>query len=151
MEEISRALEMSAAGDPPAARATLERLWETTDDALHRCAIAHYLADLQGSVQDELRWDERALQAFPDLTDARAREYDDTWRARAFLPTLHLNLSDVHRRAGNEEQARHHLAEAAAALDALPADDYGAMIRGAADKVRDAIDTGSTEPLTPAG
>ncbi|WP_106328249.1 hypothetical protein [Actinoplanes italicus] len=149
MEEIHRAQQLNVGGDRAGARAILERLWETADDALHRCTIAHYLADLQGSVEDELHWDQLALQAFPDLTDERAREYDDTWRARAFLPSLHLNLADVHRRAGNREPARHHLAEARWALGALPADDYGAMIRDAADKVREALDAGSTAPLTP--
>jgi hypothetical protein len=149
MEEIRKAQELNVAGDKAGARATLERLWETTDDALHRCTIAHYLADLQGSVEDELRWDELALEAFPDLTDERTRAYDDSWRARAFLPSLHLNLADVHRRAGHEEQARHFLGEATAALDELPADDYGAMIRDALTKVREAIDTGSTAPLVP--
>lgn len=151
MEKIREALERNAGGDRAGARATLERLWETAGDPLHRCTVAHYLADLQDSVADERHWDELALQAFPELTDERAREYDDTWRARAFLPSLHLNLADVHRRAGTVERARHHLAEAAAALDALPADDYGAMIRDALDKVREAVDSGSTAPLTPAG
>jgi len=147
IEEIQKAQALNVAGDKAGARATLERLWETADDALHRCTIAHYLADLQGSMEDELRWDVLALAAFPDLTDERTRAYDDSWRARAFLPSLHLNLADVHRRAGHEKQARHFLGEASAALDELPADDYGAMIRDALTKVREAIDTGSTAPL----
>lgn len=147
MEEIRKAQEMNVAGDRAGARAILEQLWETTEDALHRCTIAHYLADLQGTVLDELRWDERALAAFPDLTDERVLAYDDTWRARAFLPSLHLNLADVHRRAGHESEARHHLAEATAAIDELPADDYGAMIREALGKVREALDSGSTSTV----
>ena len=149
MEQIRKAQELSVAGDEAGARAALERLWGTTDDALHRCTIAHYLADLQSSVEDELRWDELALEAFPDLSDERTRAFDDSWRARAFRPSLHLNLADVHRRAGHDKQARHFLGEATAALDELPADDYGAMIRDALSKVREAIDTGSTAPLVP--
>jgi hypothetical protein len=105
MEEIRKAQELNVADDKAGARAILERLWETADDALHRCSIAHYLADLQGSVEDELRWDELALAAFPDLTDERIRAYEDSWRARAFLPSLHLNLADVHRRAGHENRS----------------------------------------------
>jgi hypothetical protein len=151
MEQIRQAQEMNVGGDPAGARAILEGLWVSADAPLHRCAIAHYLADLQESVDDELRWDELALQAFPDVSDERTREYDDTWRARAFLPTLHLNLADVHRRAGHPERARHHLTEAAAAVDALPGDEYGAMIRDALDKVRAAVEAGSTVPLMPAG
>lgn len=149
MEEIRKAQELNVLGDKAGARAALEGLWGTTDDPLHRCTIAHYLADLQGSVEDELRWDELALEAFPDLTDDRTRAFADSWRARAFLPSLYLNLADAHRRAGHEEQARHLLGEATAALDELPSDDYGAMIRDALTKVREAIDTGSTAPLVP--
>ncbi|WP_307248670.1 hypothetical protein [Catenuloplanes indicus] len=147
MDEIRRAQEMSVAGDRAGARTVLEGLWDSAGDPLHRCSVAHYLADLQDTVADELRWDERALAAFPDLTDERTRAYDDTWRARAFLPTLHLNLADVHRRAGHPDLARHHLAETTAALDALPGDDYGAMIRDALVRVRDALAAGSTAPL----
>ncbi|GIE76362.1 hypothetical protein Aph02nite_23120 [Actinoplanes philippinensis] len=150
MEEIRKAQELNIAGDRAGARAALEFLWETTQDALHRCTIAHYLADLQDSVEDELRWDELALAAFPDLTDEGTRAFDDTWRARAFLPSLHLNLADAHRRAGHEKQARHFLGEAVAALDELPVDDYGAMIRDALGKVREAIEAGSTASLVPA-
>jgi hypothetical protein len=149
MEEIRKAQELNVAGDKAGARTALERLWGSTEDPLHRCTIAHYLADLQDSVEDELRWDELALAAFPDLTDERTRAFDDSWRARAFLPSLHLNLADVHRRAGHEKQARHFLGEATAALDELPADDYGAMIRGALSKVQEAIEAGSTAPLVP--
>ncbi|MFD1365800.1 hypothetical protein [Actinoplanes sichuanensis] len=151
MDGVRRAQEMNLAGDRGGARALLEGLWDSAEDALHRCTVAHYLADLQDSVAAELRWDELALEAFPDLTDERAREIDDTWRARAFLPSLHLNLADVHRRSGNVGAARTHLAEAVAALDALPEDDYGAMIRDAVEKVRVAVDSGSTAPLVPAG
>jgi hypothetical protein len=149
MEEIRKAQELNVAGDKLGARAVLERLWGTTEDSLHRCTIAHYLADLQDSVEDELRWDELALAAFPDLTDERTRAFDDSWRARAFLPSLHLNLADVHRRAGHQKEARHFLSEATGALDELPADDYGAMIRDALNKVREAIEAGSTAPLVP--
>jgi hypothetical protein len=149
MEEIRKAQELNVAGDKAGARTALERLWGTTEDPLHRCTIAHYLADLQDSVEDELRWDELALAAFPDLTDERTRAFDDSWRARAFLPSLHLNLADVHRRAGHEKQAWHFLGEATAALDELPADDYGAMIRDALNKVQEAIEAGSTAPLVP--
>ncbi|BCJ44395.1 hypothetical protein GCM10010168_12090 [Actinoplanes ianthinogenes] len=149
MEEIRKAQELNVAGDKAGARAALERLWGTTEDPLHRCTIAHYLADQQDSVEDELRWDELALAAFPDLTDERTRAGDDSWRARAFLPSLHLNLADVHRRAGHEKEARQFLGEATAALDELPADDYGAMIRDALSKVREAIEAGSTAPLVP--
>ncbi|BBH68653.1 hypothetical protein ACTI_53380 [Actinoplanes sp. OR16] len=138
MDGVRRAQEMNVGGDPDGARALLEQLWPRAGDAMQRCWIAHYLADLQGSVEQELRWDEIALAAYREIGDGD----------RAFLPTLHLNLADVHRRAGHDEQARRHLGEAVAVLDALPDDDYGALIRGAAGKVRAAL--GTTAPLSPA-
>ncbi|MEV6345608.1 hypothetical protein [Actinoplanes sp. NPDC051851] len=149
MDEVRGAQETAVAGDRAGARVILERLWASTGDALHRCTIAHYLADLQDSVEDELHWDTLALSAFPGLTDERARSYDASWQARAFLPSLHLNLADVHRRAGHPDEARQHLAAAEAAVDVLPTDDYGTMIRAALTSVREALATGSTAPLTP--
>ncbi|WP_430782418.1 hypothetical protein [Actinoplanes sp. G11-F43] len=102
-------------------------MWERVGadgDALHRCSIAHYPADLQHAVADELRWDQRALAAVTDLDDARARGHHDSLRVRAFLPSLHLNLADACQR-----MARQHLAAAAEHLEALPDDGYKAMIQ----------------------
>lgn len=68
-------------------------------------------------------------------------------QVRGFLPSLHLNLADCHRRLGDPTHARDHLAEAQRSVDALADDDYGRMLRDALQHVRDALDVGSTEPL----
>ncbi|MER5457209.1 hypothetical protein ABT008_20705 [Micromonospora sp. NPDC002389] len=152
MAAIGVAVETGRAGDRAGARDALERLWETIGvdgDALHRCTVAHFLADLQDSVTDELTWDQRALAAITDLSEERARRYHDSLRVRAFLPSLRLNLADAHRRAGDAAEARRHLAAAEADLDALPDDGYGAMIRSGVARARQALDAGSTAPLTP--
>lgn len=47
---------------------------------------------------------------------------------RGFLPSLHLNLADVHHRLGHHAEARVHLASAHSYIDSLD-DGYGAMIR----------------------
>jgi hypothetical protein len=39
-------------------------------DPFHRCALAHAMADVQGSAPEELTWDLRALRA-ADLTSGR--------------------------------------------------------------------------------
>jgi hypothetical protein len=150
MAAIGVAVEQGRAGDRGGARTSLEKLWETVGehgDALHRCSIAHYLADLQEAVTDELSWDERALAAVTDLSDERTRRFHDSLQVRAFLPSLRLNLADAHRRVGNPDEARRHLAAAVVDLDALPDDEYGSMIRGGVEKVRQALDTGSTQRL----
>ncbi|MEU8660587.1 hypothetical protein [Actinoplanes philippinensis] len=146
MAAIGAAVEQGRAGERAEARESLTRLWDAVGehgDALHRCSIAHYLADLQDTVMDELAWDQRALAAVTDLDDERARRYHDSLQVRAFMPSLHVNLADAYRRAGNAAEARVHLSAAAADLDALPENDYGSMIRAGIDKAREALDSGS--------
>jgi hypothetical protein len=48
----------------------------------------------------------------------------------AFYPSLHLNLGEDYRKLGDAAAARRHLELGLAAVDTLPDDDYGAMIRG---------------------
>jgi hypothetical protein len=140
MTAMAAAVEQGRAGDRAGARQALEQLWEKAQgDALHRCSIAHYAADVQDSVTDELMWDERALAAATELTDERTQEFDASMQVRALLPSLHLNLADAHRRAGNAAQARHHLAAATAHVDILPDDAYGQMIRSGIEKNQAAL------------
>ncbi|MFI5841775.1 hypothetical protein ACIA8K_18900 [Catenuloplanes sp. NPDC051500] len=152
MAAIGAAVEQGRAGDAQGAREALAALWARVGaegDALHRCSIAHYLADLQDEVVEELAWDERALDAVSTLSDERVRRFHDSLQVRAFLPSLYLNLADAHRRAGNRDEARPHLAAAVAGLDVLPDDAYGAMIRAGVENVRVALDEGSTARLVP--
>ncbi|SNT36914.1 hypothetical protein SAMN05421812_10570 [Asanoa hainanensis] len=147
MAGIAEAVRMGQAGQRTAARDALTRLWGQADDPLHRCTIAHYLADLQESPEDELCWDERALAAAAVLTDDRARQHDASWQVQAMLPSLHLNLADVHRRLGHADVAPHHLDAARALLDSLPDGDYGTLIRQGFDRVEQALASGSSAPL----
>ncbi|MEV6632091.1 hypothetical protein AB0M54_15205 [Actinoplanes sp. NPDC051470] len=150
MAAVGAAVELGRAGERGAARDALAGLWERVGeggDALHRCSVAHYLADLQDDLTDELVWDLRALAAVSDLDDQRARRYDGAWQVRAFLPSLHLNLADVYRRLGRLAESREHLAVAVTHVDALPDDEYGAMIRGGVDRVGTALASGSRGAL----
>ncbi|GAA3304632.1 hypothetical protein GCM10020218_104550 [Dactylosporangium vinaceum] len=128
MARIGAAVQQGRDGRP-----VLTALWDEigpAGDPLHRCSLAHYLADLQDDAEAELLWDERALAAAAELTDARAQQYYAALQVRAFLPSLHLNLADVHHRLAHPERAREHLAAARAAAHHLPDDGYGEMIRG---------------------
>jgi hypothetical protein len=151
MAEMGRAVEQGRAGDRVGARVALEKLWVRVGDdgdALHRCSIAHFCADLQDAVADELVWDRRALAAVAELSDERAGRFHDSLQVRGFLPSLHLNLADAYRRDGQPGPARHHLGQAVQHLDALPADVYGAQLREAVGRVREALDAGSPAPLS---
>ncbi|MEU8047447.1 hypothetical protein AB0B71_25305 [Micromonospora echinofusca] len=150
MAHIGRALELGAAGDRTAAREALAALWDRIGeggDALHRCTVAHHLADLQDAVADEVVWDRRALAAVADLSDERVQRHHASLRVRALLPSLHLNLADAYRRAGDVARAREHLALAAPLAAELPDDGYGTMIRDAVTRVAARLDAGSREPL----
>nr|WTA64543.1 hypothetical protein OHB51_18620 [Micromonospora sp. NBC_00855] len=134
MTRIIEAVQLGQSGTPARARELLTALWDElgpTGDALHRCTLAHYLADLQDTTEAELAWDERALVAVSELTDERAQEYLPSLQVQAFLPSLYLNLADCHRRLGNVGLAREHLAQAREHLVRLPDDPYGESIRAA--------------------
>ncbi|WP_435157283.1 hypothetical protein [Amycolatopsis sacchari] len=119
-------------------RERLLALWSTTGpggDPLHRCTLAHYLADLCEHPAEALTWDVRALDAADTLTDERAQAHHAGLRVSGFYPSLHLNLADNYHKLGALDAARRHLAEARARLDVLPDDAYGATIRGAVKRL----------------
>lgn len=129
---------------------TLVELWTSIGpggDPLHRCTLAHHLADLLDDAAESLAWDIRALDAADALTDARARQFHSSLRARGFYPSLHLNLADDYRRLGAPEAAWRHLTEARARLDVLADDDYGRLMRAGIEHVETALRAGSTKRL----
>jgi hypothetical protein len=131
MTRIGEAVELGRTGDPEDARRRLAELWEDPEvqaDPLHRCTLAHFAADLQTTVVDELAWDLRALEAADEITAERAREHHPDVDVAAFYPSLHLNLGDAYRRLGDAAGACHHLERARASLGRLPNDGYGRMI-----------------------
>lgn len=147
---MTRIIEAVQLGDRTRGRELLTALWDEigpTGDALHRCTLAHYLADLQDTADAELVWDERALAAVADLTDDRAQTYHHALQVRAFLPSLHLNLADVHRRLGNATGAHAHLATARSLVGQLPNDPYGDLVRAGIGHVEQALAAGSTVRL----
>ncbi|MEV4757778.1 hypothetical protein AB0J86_22055 [Micromonospora sp. NPDC049559] len=150
MERVVAAVRLGQSGRRIEARDTLTALWDrigADGDPFHRCTLAHYLADLQETAEEELVWDERALAAVADLTDERAQRYHSSLRVQGFLPSLHLNLADVHRRLGHAGTARDHLAVARDLARDLPEDPYGDLVRAGIRNVTRALDAGSTERL----
>jgi hypothetical protein len=147
---VTAAVERGRAGDRPGARERLAALWQqvgVAGDPFHRVTIAHFLADLQDDVREELAWDERALATVAELTDDRVARFDAALQVRGFLPSLQLSVADCHRRLGDPAAARRHLAEAESLVHVLADDDYGRLVRAALTLVRDALDAGSTDPL----
>ncbi|MEU7138415.1 hypothetical protein ABZ942_03070 [Nocardia sp. NPDC046473] len=149
MTAITRAVALGHEGQPDAARESLLALWNSfgpQGDPLHRCTLAHYLADLHDDAAEALTWDIRALDAADSLTNTRAQEYDSSLDVQGFYPSLHLNLADNYRRLSSFTAAQRELAAARATLPSLPDTPYGTMIRTAVDEVDAAIQAQDTSP-----
>ncbi|MCF2525841.1 hypothetical protein [Yinghuangia soli] len=142
MEAIGQAVTEGRTGDILSARHRLLNLWSeigVTGDPLHRCSLAHYLADLYEDPAQALAWDVRALDAADAVTDQRVQEHHAGLHIAGFYPSLHLNLADNYRRLGSFDAAGEHINAAQEHAPSLPQDAYGASLRTAIDEVAVAI------------
>ncbi|MEV0294680.1 hypothetical protein [Nocardia sp. NPDC050710] len=142
MNAITEAVALGHAGHRDAARSALGELWTSLGphgDPLHRCTLAHYLADLQEDAAQALAWDIRAIDAADAVSNERAEQYDPALDVRGFYPSLHLNLADNYRRLASFDAAQREVDAARATLHTLGEDGYGTTIRTALDGVEAAI------------
>lgn len=130
---IGEAVRLNHGGEREAARRMFEKIWEEIGgeqgDPLHRCTLAHAIADAQDDVEQELRWDQRALTAAGLITEERIAEAGVALSVEGLYPSLHLNLSECYRKLGDLDRAREHLKRAQATIGALGDDAYGQLIR----------------------
>lgn len=123
---IGQVVMLHHGGDREEARRRLLDLWTELGehgDPLHRCTLAHYLADTHDDPEDELAWDLRALTA--------AEEQRESVAVRALYPSLHLSLAADYAKLGRLAAARTHVRRARAAADVLVDDGHGAGVRAA--------------------
>ncbi|GAA2342384.1 hypothetical protein OKJ48_05930 [Streptomyces kunmingensis] len=143
---IGQVVMLAHAGDREEARDRLLGLWAEIGedgDPLHRCTLAHYLADTQDDPADELAWDLRALSAADGLTGERLAEHErpsaQPLALRALYPSLHLNLAADYVKLGRPGAARSQLARAWAVADALGDDGYGDGVRAALTRLEQQV------------
>lgn len=142
MREIMEAVAVLQAGDCASARPELLRLWGIWSDReapLHRCTIAHFIADTEEEAAAELTWDLLSLEAATGFKDDQDREPVDPSLA-GFLPSLHLNVGDAYRRLGDRDRASRHANNGLARAAALNDDGYGDMIRLGLNRLRARLD-----------
>lgn len=138
MTRIGQAVMLLHGGDREEARNRFGALWSEIGEAgdpLHRCTLAHYMADTQDEPGDELIWDLRALAAVEGLSDDRLARHEAALAVRAFYPSLHLNLAADYVKLQRPGAARIHLDRARAATVALGDDGYGNGVRAAIDRL----------------
>jgi hypothetical protein len=140
---IGQAVQLSHQGELEAAQLLFAEIWDEIGgeqgEPLHRCTIAHAMADVQDDVRDELLWDQRALAAADLLTDAQMAQAGVPLPVAGLYPSLHLNLSECYRKLGDVARAREHLQQARATIGALGDDGYGRMIRDGLERVAERL------------
>lgn len=132
MARIGQVIALGQQGRRAEARAGFSEIWAQMGpdaDPLHRCALAHHMADVRDDPREELVWDLVALEAAEAVTDERVAAAGATGPVAAFFPSLHLNLGEDYRRLGDVAQARHHLDLGRRAASSLGDDGYGSMIK----------------------
>ncbi|GAA2285395.1 hypothetical protein GCM10010234_25370 [Streptomyces hawaiiensis] len=141
LTRIGQVVMLHHAGDREEARHRFLGLWAEIGehgDPLHRCTLAHYLADTQDDPADELAWDLRALTA---AEEAREEALAVTAVA-ALSPSLHLNLADDYVRLGRGDAARTHLRWAREAATALTDDGYAEGVWAAIERLESRLGEG---------
>ncbi|GLW49986.1 hypothetical protein Stsp02_56470 [Streptomyces sp. NBRC 14336] len=154
MTRIGQVVMLHHAGDREEARHRFLDLWAEIGedgDPLHRCTLAHYMADTQDEPADELAWDLRALTAAEELTDDRLAEHEGALAVRALYPSLHLNLAADYVKLGRPDPARSHLRRARSAADALAEDSHGDGVRAAISRLELRLGEGDTGWGPPGG
>ena len=141
-DEVIAAVGRAQQGREGGREALLEQ-WAATspDDHPQRCVLAHYLADREPELADEVAWDEVALREHALLADD-ALAVIGIPSTRGMAPSLHLNLGDGYLRQGRVEEARVQLEAGLEAADALGDDGYGALVHGGLDRLAERLTTG---------
>ncbi|MEU5400827.1 hypothetical protein ABZ348_16230 [Streptomyces sp. NPDC005963] len=133
LTRIGQAVMLLHGGDREEARNRFGALWSEIGErgeALHRCTLAHYMADTQDDPGDELAWDLRALAA-AEGEDGHGDRQKSLRALRALFPSLHLNLASDYLKLQHLEAARTHLDRARESARHLQDDGYGHRMRTA--------------------
>jgi hypothetical protein len=140
---IGEVVQLSHQREREAARHQFAEIWDEIGgergDPLHRCTLAHAMADVQDDVREELVWDQRALAAADLITDARVVQAGVALPVAGWYPSLHLNLTECYRKLGDLARAREHLRQAQATISVLGDDEYGRLIRNGLEQVAERL------------
>jgi hypothetical protein len=79
------------------ARGFYRQAWQLAKDNYEACIAAHYMARLQETPDEEMRWNMEALDCATRVKDARVKE---------FYPSLFLNMGHSYERIGRADEAQ---------------------------------------------
>ncbi len=130
MPRLMQAIEVSFTGDKEKALQAFEALLPAlSEDPLHQCIFAHYMADLQPATELELNWDLKSLDYLKHLSDERLKEFHADLSIDGFYPSIYLNIAECYRKLNEREQAQSYIELAESHLIHLNEDGYGRMIK----------------------
>ncbi len=109
---------MEASGEE--ASALFMKAWNESENDMERFVAAHYVARIQESVEDKLKWDEVSL----DLA-----QLIDTDEIRGVFPSLYLNIAKCHEDLGDYPVAKVYYENALIYTEYLSNDGYGNLIK----------------------
>jgi hypothetical protein len=106
--------------------------WTACKDDFDACVAAHYVARHQENPEEQLRWNQEAL----NYADAVGDE-----RVRAFYPSLYLNLGWSNESLGNWPEAGKYYRLSAEGIDVLPEGPYREMVEKGIAAGRERVST----------
>jgi len=116
----SEGLAAEMAGKVAEALDLYTRAWDARKDDYDACIAAHYVARLQKTPEDALRWNRQSLNAAKSVGEERVG---------GFYPSLYLNMGKSHEDLGNFDEARRYYRLAEAKLGVLGEGPYADTVR----------------------
>ena len=116
----AQGMEMEGKGNIDAASKLFLQAWNEAENDFEKFTAAHYIARHQQSVEDKLKWDQKALQLALKLND-------DT--IKGVYPSLYLNIAKCYEDLNDFDNARKNYQLALSFSNHLLDDGYGKMIK----------------------
>ena len=116
----AQGIDIEMKGRRDEARSLYLQAWELRQHDVDACIAAHYVARLQETPAETLRWNELAL------THANRASSESI---RSFFPSLYLNLGKSYEDVGNLSRARELYEQGELRLTDVPDGGYGEIVR----------------------
>jgi len=116
----AQGMSMEGEGKKEEAFRLFQLAWDQASNDLEKFTAAHYVARHQVSVEDKLKWDEKALNS--------ALKIDDD-RIKGSYPSLYLNIAKCYEDLGLFNKAKENYELARSFVDYLTDDGYAKMIK----------------------
>ena len=115
----SKGIAIETNGMPDEAQVLYLQAWELASNDFEKFTAAHYVARLQQSASDKLKWDETALSF--------ALKINDNGMNQSY-PSLYLNIAKCYEDLNDLDNARKNYEMAFSYVKDLPDNGYGQMI-----------------------